>query len=343
MRSTTSSRPRCVVSMSRASLAGRSGACCPPAVPAIARLEVGRQGRLVHLLAACAELRRAPPRPLCRRRPSGRASPARPGTPRCRCRGPPSPRHPPRRARAAARPAARAPRDASTRERPARPRRRAGSPPTRRARRPRAPCRRRAARTTARRRDAPSAASSSSASPRSRRQDAHGAIHRSRIDVAVAEPLRQRAARRALPRAGGAVDRHHDPSHQASSTRAPSAASCAKKPGNETATQSGSAISTPPVAHSPATANAIAMRWSPPASTRPPASGRPSRPCDHEAIGVHRDRDAEAARAARAPRADRSPSRAAPRRRRAASRRWPAPRPRPAPAARRWPPAPRRG
>ena len=34
------------------------------------------------------------------------------------------------------------------------------------------------------------------------------AVHRARVEVAEAEPLRKRARHRALPRAGGPVDRH---------------------------------------------------------------------------------------------------------------------------------------
>src|SRR5262245_31935081 len=110
------------------------------------------------------------------------------------------------------------------------------------------------------------------------RDHPHGAVHRARVDVRVAEPAGERTARAALARAGGAVDRDHDPPHHPPSTRAPSPARLAKNPGNETLTHSGSAISMPPSARRPATANAMAMRWSPAASMRPPRSVPPPSP-----------------------------------------------------------------
>src|SRR5262249_28469769 len=105
-----------------------------------------------------------------------------------------------------------------------------------------------------------------------------GPVHRARVDVRVAEAAGERAARRALPGARGAVDRDHQPPHQPPSTGAPSAARLAKNPGNDTATHAGSVISTPRSARRPATAKAMAMRWSPTAWTRPPRRRPPPRP-----------------------------------------------------------------
>src|SRR5262249_7831985 len=104
----------------------------------------------------------------------------------------------------------------------------------------------------------------------------HGAVHRA--GVGVAEAPGEGAARRALAGASGSVDGDHAPSHHRPSTDAPSSARLEKNPGNETATHSGSSISTPRSARSPATANAMAMRWSPRLSTWPPRSAPAPRP-----------------------------------------------------------------
>src|SRR5438093_587799 len=108
------------------------------------------------------------------------------------------------------------------------------------------------------------------------REHADGAVHRARVDVAEAQAARQGAAGARLSRAGGSVDRDQRP--QSPSTAAPSSARRRKKPGNETSAASASAISTPPSAASPATPNAMAMRWSPCDSTRPPRRRRPPVP-----------------------------------------------------------------
>src|SRR5439155_15329094 len=108
-------------------------------------------------------------------------------------------------------------------------------------------------------------------------EHAHGPVHGSGVDVREAETPGERPAGRRLPRAGRPVDRDDLGAHRRS-TVAPSAASRSKKPGNETAAHAGSVISTPPSATSPATANAIAMRWSPPDVMRPPRSRRPPLP-----------------------------------------------------------------
>ena len=90
-------------------------------------------------------------------------------------------------------------------------------------------------------------------------KDADGPVHRPRVDVGEAEPPREGAAGGRLARARRTVDRYHRPGHRGS-TCAPSSARRAKKPGKETSTHSGSRISTPPSATSPATAKAIATR-----------------------------------------------------------------------------------
>ena len=102
---------------------------------------------------------------------------------------------------------------------------------------------------------------------------------------------------RALPRAGRPVDR--DDESAASGrlhARAQRARAARRSRGTRRRRTPGRRSRPPPSPASPATANAIAMRWSPRGSTRPPRERPPSGPAMHEAVGVLLDRDAEARR-----------------------------------------------
>src|SRR5882672_4674697 len=96
-------------------------------------------------------------------------------------------------------------------------------------------------------------------------------VHGARIHVEEPEALRHAAGGRALPRPGGSVDRE-DERLQRKRPR-----SRFRNPGSLTRADSAPSTVTPSRAASPATMKAIAIRWSPAASTVPPRT-RPARP-----------------------------------------------------------------
>src|SRR5262249_35031654 len=109
------------------------------------------------------------------------------------------------------------------------------------------------------------------------REDADHAVHRTGVDIGEAEAPGERPAGARLAGPGGTGAPDPEPPH-AGSPLAPSSARRVKKPGNDTSAQPGSSISTPSSATRPATANAIAIRWSPPVVIRPPRNRRPPVP-----------------------------------------------------------------
>src|SRR5262249_41119776 len=119
------------------------------------------------------------------------------------------------------------------------------------------------------------------------------AVHGAGRNQLVAEPLGEPPCHRRLARAGGAVDRHHEATrpHQRSTVIASppaSALSVSTNVGNDVCTHAVSSITVSPSATRPATASAIAIRWSPAEATRAPRkrcppgiaipSARPSTP-----------------------------------------------------------------
>src|SRR5207244_1440946 len=101
------------------------------------------------------------------------------------------------------------------------------------------------------------------------REPGERAVHRTRVQVAEAEPLRELLGDRALAGAGRPVygDDH----------RCVTESSSSKNPGKLTATASGSRSSTPSRETSPATPPSIAIRWSP-SEPIPPPFGREGTP-----------------------------------------------------------------
>ena len=98
--------------------------------------------------------------------------------------------------------------------------------------------------------------------PFAHREPGEGAVHRARVEVAEAEPLREIAGDGALAGSGRSID-GDDHLRVTCSRRS-------WKPGKDTPTLSKPSISTPSRLATPATAPSIAIRWSPRASIRPP-------------------------------------------------------------------------
>src|SRR6266850_915942 len=103
------------------------------------------------------------------------------------------------------------------------------------------------------------------------REPCDGSVHGSRVHVEEPQPLRHAAGGRALPRPCGPVDREDERLQRKRPRRR------LRNPGSETRADSAPSTVTPSRAASPATRNAIAIRWSPAASTVPPRT-RPAFP-----------------------------------------------------------------
>src|SRR5882672_7091658 len=103
------------------------------------------------------------------------------------------------------------------------------------------------------------------------REPGDGPVHGSRVDVQEPETLRNAAGSRALPRPRRPVDREDERLQRKRPRRR------LRNPGSETRADSAPSTVTPSRAASPATMNAIAIRWSPAASTVPPRT-RPAFP-----------------------------------------------------------------